>query len=226
MSYFQKDSPGKDKKPNWLPSPDGDFGLFMRLYRPDEKVPSILDGSWMPPQVRAVTWRHCRVAQRDDIFLAVLRPIARQRDRAGLGVDLGPTQAADLLAAAPGQEEKPQDVAVVALPGGPPHSDDLRVESSTTLTVGTATNRLPSLVSIAFDTFAAKALIAPMRAAIAAGRRNYACVIVCESSTQPRSSVRTGTFGSNYPSAVAPLPRAAWAAARRAIGTRNGEHDT
>ena len=72
----------------------------------------------------------------------------------------------------------------------------------------------------------AKALIAPMRAAIAAGRRNYAYVIVCESSTQPRSSVRTGTFGSNYPSAVAPLPRAAWAAARRAIGTRNGEHDT
>ena len=41
-----------------------------------------------------------------------------------------------------------------------------------------------------------------------------------------RSSVRTGTFGSNYPSTVAPLPRAAWAAARRAIGTRNGEHDT
>ena len=55
MSYFQKDSPGKDKKANWLPSPDGDFGLFMRLYRPNEKVPSILDGSWMPPQVRAVT---------------------------------------------------------------------------------------------------------------------------------------------------------------------------
>jgi hypothetical protein len=87
-------------------------------------------------------WRHCRVAQRDDIFLAVLRSIARQRDRAGLGVDLGPTQAADLLAAAPGQEEKPQDVAVVALPGGPPHSDDPRVESSTTLTVGTATTFL------------------------------------------------------------------------------------
>jgi hypothetical protein len=30
MSCFQKDSPGKDKKGNWLPSPDGDFGLFMR----------------------------------------------------------------------------------------------------------------------------------------------------------------------------------------------------
>ena len=55
MSYFQKDSPGKDKKANWLPSPDGDFGLFMRLYWPNEKAPSILDGSWMPPQVRAVT---------------------------------------------------------------------------------------------------------------------------------------------------------------------------
>jgi hypothetical protein len=32
MSYVQKDSPGKDKEANWLPSPDGDFGLLMRLY--------------------------------------------------------------------------------------------------------------------------------------------------------------------------------------------------
>jgi hypothetical protein len=52
--YIQKDSPGKDKKANWLPSPKGDFGLFLRLYWPNEKAPSILDGSWMPPQVRAV----------------------------------------------------------------------------------------------------------------------------------------------------------------------------
>src|SRR5262249_3723749 len=29
-----------------------------------------------------------------------------------------------------------------------------------------------------------------------------------------------------YAVLAAPLPRAAWAAARRAIGTRNGEHDT
>jgi hypothetical protein len=52
--YIQKDSPGKDKEANWLPSPKGDFALFMRLYWPNEKAPSILDGSWVPPQVRAV----------------------------------------------------------------------------------------------------------------------------------------------------------------------------
>jgi hypothetical protein len=52
--YIQKDSPGKDKEANWLPSPEGAFALFMRLYWPNEKAPSILDGSWKPPAVRAV----------------------------------------------------------------------------------------------------------------------------------------------------------------------------
>jgi hypothetical protein len=52
--YIQKDSPGKDKEANWLPSPDGAFALFMRLYWPNDKAPSIIDGSWMPPGVRAV----------------------------------------------------------------------------------------------------------------------------------------------------------------------------
>ena len=50
--YIQKDSPGKDKEANWLPSPEGDFALFMRLYWPTEKSPSILNGSWVPPAVR------------------------------------------------------------------------------------------------------------------------------------------------------------------------------
>jgi hypothetical protein len=52
--YIQKDSPGKDKEANWLPSAEGDFGLILRLYWPNENAPSILDGSWMPPPVRAV----------------------------------------------------------------------------------------------------------------------------------------------------------------------------
>jgi hypothetical protein len=52
--YIQKDSPGADREANWLPSPGGDFAPFMRLYWPNEKFPSILDGSWMPPPVRAV----------------------------------------------------------------------------------------------------------------------------------------------------------------------------
>jgi hypothetical protein len=50
--YFQKDSPGKDKEANWLPAPAGEFVLMMRLYWPSEKSPSILDGTWKPPQVK------------------------------------------------------------------------------------------------------------------------------------------------------------------------------
>jgi hypothetical protein len=52
--YIQKDSPGKDKEANWLPSPHEAFVLFMRLYWPNDEAPTILDGSWMPPGVRAV----------------------------------------------------------------------------------------------------------------------------------------------------------------------------
>jgi hypothetical protein len=52
--YIQKDSPGKNKEANWLPSPKGDFGLILRLYWPNKKAPSILDGSWKPPGARAV----------------------------------------------------------------------------------------------------------------------------------------------------------------------------
>ena len=53
--YIQKDSPGKDKESNWLPSPPGDFVLMMRLYWPSEKNPSIIDGSWKIPPVKKVT---------------------------------------------------------------------------------------------------------------------------------------------------------------------------
>jgi hypothetical protein len=52
--YIQKESPGKDAEPNWLPSPASAFVLFMRLYWPNDKAPTIIDGSWMPPAVRAV----------------------------------------------------------------------------------------------------------------------------------------------------------------------------
>lgn len=49
--YFQHESPGKDKEANWLPAPKGDFLPMMRMYWPKDKSPSILDGSWTPPQV-------------------------------------------------------------------------------------------------------------------------------------------------------------------------------
>jgi hypothetical protein len=52
--YIQNESPGKDKETNWLPAPKGKFHLMLRLYWPDENMPSILDGSWViPPVTRA-----------------------------------------------------------------------------------------------------------------------------------------------------------------------------
>jgi hypothetical protein len=52
--YIQAESPGKDKETNWLPAPRGKFVLVMRIYSPRETSPSILDGSWTPPQVKKV----------------------------------------------------------------------------------------------------------------------------------------------------------------------------
>jgi hypothetical protein len=52
--YIQHESPGKDREANWLPAPTGKFVLMMRLYWPKETAPSILDGTWKPPGVRAV----------------------------------------------------------------------------------------------------------------------------------------------------------------------------
>ncbi len=52
--YIQKNSPGKDKESNWLPSPPGRFILMFRLYWPSEKQPSLLDGSWTIPPVQQV----------------------------------------------------------------------------------------------------------------------------------------------------------------------------
>jgi hypothetical protein len=48
----QRDSPGKDKDANWLPSGDKGFNLTLRMYWPKDKPPSILDGSWRPPAVK------------------------------------------------------------------------------------------------------------------------------------------------------------------------------
>jgi len=55
--YIQKDSPGTDKEPNWLPAPDGPIYLVMRLYWPRTESPSILppgEGTWRPPGVMVV----------------------------------------------------------------------------------------------------------------------------------------------------------------------------
>ncbi len=49
--FIQHDSPGPEKEPNWLPAPEGEFNLIMRLYWPKE---SMLDGSWKIPPVSRV----------------------------------------------------------------------------------------------------------------------------------------------------------------------------
>ena len=49
--YFQNESPGADKKANWLPAPKGPFNLTMRLYAPKAEA---LTGKWNPPPVTKV----------------------------------------------------------------------------------------------------------------------------------------------------------------------------
>jgi hypothetical protein len=49
--YIQHDSPGKDKETNWLPAPEGDFSVTMRLYWPKQEM---LDGTWKPPGIQRV----------------------------------------------------------------------------------------------------------------------------------------------------------------------------
>jgi len=53
--YIQKDSPGKELEPNWLPAPDGPIYVAMRLYWPKTEPPSVLpigEGTWQPPAVK------------------------------------------------------------------------------------------------------------------------------------------------------------------------------
>jgi hypothetical protein len=46
--YFGAKSPGKDKETNWLPAPKGAFSLYIRTYWAEQ---SVLDGTWVPPNV-------------------------------------------------------------------------------------------------------------------------------------------------------------------------------
>ena len=51
---IQKDSPGANLESNWLPAPAGKFQLMLRMYWPNDKPPTILDGSWKMPAVTKV----------------------------------------------------------------------------------------------------------------------------------------------------------------------------
>ncbi len=53
--HLQKESPGADKESNWLPAPNGEIYLVMRLYWPKTEAPSILppgSGTWQPPAIK------------------------------------------------------------------------------------------------------------------------------------------------------------------------------
>lgn len=53
--YIQKDSPGKDKESNWLPTPPGEFILMLRVYWPSETDPSIINGTWAIPAAQKLS---------------------------------------------------------------------------------------------------------------------------------------------------------------------------
>jgi hypothetical protein len=46
MLYIQRESPGKDKEANWLPTPEGEFSLVFRTYLPAQEI---LDQTWEIP---------------------------------------------------------------------------------------------------------------------------------------------------------------------------------
>lgn len=47
--YIQHSSPGKDKESNWLPAPEGDFNILLRIYEPKEEM---INGTWKIPAVK------------------------------------------------------------------------------------------------------------------------------------------------------------------------------
>jgi hypothetical protein len=53
-SMLWKDSPGADRESSWLPAPNDEIFLVMRLYWPKTAAPSVLpagEGSWQPPAI-------------------------------------------------------------------------------------------------------------------------------------------------------------------------------
>jgi hypothetical protein len=53
--YIQHETPGAERESNWLPAPRGKFILMLRMYWPNEKSPSIIDGTWTPPAAQKVS---------------------------------------------------------------------------------------------------------------------------------------------------------------------------
>ena len=49
--YIQNASPGVDKESNWLPAPEDEFNLLLRLYNPQEPI---LKGEYQNPPIQRV----------------------------------------------------------------------------------------------------------------------------------------------------------------------------
>ncbi len=49
--YLQNQAPNDSQVSNWLPAPEGNFNLLLRLYAPK---PEALNGTWKPPQVKKI----------------------------------------------------------------------------------------------------------------------------------------------------------------------------
>lgn len=49
--YLQKDSPGKDKLSNWLPTPEGEFWVVFRTYGPSEEI---VNQTWKMPGLKKI----------------------------------------------------------------------------------------------------------------------------------------------------------------------------
>ncbi|PZF70860.1 DUF1254 domain-containing protein [Taibaiella soli] len=47
--YIQHSNPGKEKESNWLPAPEGNFNVMMRVYWPKDEM---INGSWTPQAVK------------------------------------------------------------------------------------------------------------------------------------------------------------------------------
>jgi hypothetical protein len=50
--WIQRDPPGAQQEPNWLPAPAGSFNIFLRVYSPKQEM---LDGAWTPPPVHRLS---------------------------------------------------------------------------------------------------------------------------------------------------------------------------
>jgi hypothetical protein len=50
--YFGKDSPGEEKENNWLPAPDGNFIVLLRIFGPDEAA---MSGKYTVPPITIVS---------------------------------------------------------------------------------------------------------------------------------------------------------------------------